>query len=170
MNNSDQSPERQQFIAWLTDAHAMELATAKILENHREDAVNHPEIRQKIEQHIAETRRHAELVAQCLEILGAPKPSSIKNALGTMMGKVQGAMSAPFGDEIMKNCLSDYTAEHMEIACYRSLMTAADDLGEHEISRLCTQILQEEESMAHWLEQQLPEVTRLSLHQAPAAH
>jgi ferritin-like metal-binding protein YciE len=169
MDRSSQSPERQQLIAWLTDAHAMELSLAKVLENHRDDAKDHPEIRQQDEKHLAETRRHAQQIERCLEILGADKPSSIKNAMGTMMGKVQGGMSGPFGDEIMKNCLSDYAAEHMEIACYKSLIVAADELGEQEVSRICGQILKEEEAMAHWLEQHLPEVTRMSLHQAPAS-
>lgn len=167
--NESQSPERQQLIAWLTDAHAMELSLAKVLENHAGDAADHPEIRQRDEQHLAETRRHAEQIERCLEILGGERPSKMKNIVGTAMGKMQGAMSAPFGDEIMKNALSDYAAEHMEIACYRSLIIAADELGEHEVSRICGQILSEEEAMAHWLEQRLPDITRLSLHQAPAA-
>lgn len=163
------SPERKQLIAWLTDAHAMELSLLKVLENHAADAKDHPEIRQKDEQHAAETRRHAEQVERCLEILGQDKPSSTKDFMGKVMGKMQGAMSGPFGDEIMKNFLSDYAAEHMEIACYRSLVIAADELGEQEISRICQGILQEEEAMAEWLEQHLPEITRMSLHQAPAA-
>jgi ferritin-like metal-binding protein YciE len=170
MHDSSHSPERQQLIAWLTDAHAMELALAKVLENHARDAERHPDIRARDEQHLAETRLHASQVERCLELLGAEAPSKMKNMMGTAMGKMQGAMSGPFGDEIMKNFISDYAAEHMEIACYRALIIAADELGEHEVSRLCSQILAEEEQMAHWLEQHLPEITRLSLHQAPAAH
>lgn len=170
MNDSrNESPERKQLIAWLTDAHAMELSIAKVLENHRDDAKDHPQIRAQDEKHLAETRRHAEQVERCLELLGAEKPSAMKNMMGKAMGKMQGAMSGPFGDEIMKNCLSDYAAEHMEIACYKSLQIAADELGENEISRICGQILREEEAMAQWLEDHLPEVTRMSLHQAPAA-
>lgn len=163
------SPERQQLIAWLTDAHAMELSLAKVLENHAKDADRLPDIRARDEDHLAETREHARKIEQCLEHLGAEKPSSVKNAIGTVMGKMQGAMSGPFGDEIMKNALSDYAAEHMEIACYRSLIIAAEEIGEVQVARLCNEILAEEESMAQWLEQKLPEITRMSLHQAPAS-
>jgi ferritin-like metal-binding protein YciE len=164
------SPERQQLIAWLNDAHAMELSLAKVLENHAKDADRLSDIRARSEEHLAETRDHARKIEQCLKHLDAEKPSSIKNALGTVMGKMQGAMSGPFGDEIMKNALSDYAAEHMEIACYRSLIIAAEEIGEVQVARLCNEILADEESMAQWLEQKLPEITRMSLHQAPAAH
>lgn len=167
--NENLSPERQQLIAWLTDAHAMELSLAKVLENHAKDADRLPDIRARDEEHLAETQEHARKVERCLQLLGADKPSSIKNAIGTVMGKMQGAMSGPFGDEIMKNALSDYAAEHMEIACYRSLIFAADELGESDVARICNEILAEEESMAQWLEQKLPDITRMALHQAPAA-
>lgn len=169
MNNSAQSPERQQLIAWLTDAHAMELALVKVLENHAKDAERHPDIRARDEEHLAETRTHASQVERCLELLGAEKPSAVKNMMGTAMGKMQGAMSGPFGDEIMKNFLSDYAGEHMEIACYRALIVAADEIGETEVSEICGEIIADEEAMAEWLEERLPEITRLSLHQAPAA-
>lgn len=163
------SPERQQLITWLNDAHAMELSLAKVLENHAKDADRLPDIRARDEEHLAETREHARKIEQCLEHLGAEKPSSVKNAIGTVMGKMQGAMSGPLGDEIMKNALSDYAAEHMEIACYRSLIIAAEEIGEVQVARICNEILADEESMAQWLEQKLPEITRMSLHQAPAS-
>jgi ferritin-like metal-binding protein YciE len=164
------SPERQQLIAWLNDAHAMELSLAQVLEHHAKDADRLPDIRTRDEEHLAETREHARKLERCLAQLGAEKPSAMKNALGTVMGKMQGAMSGPFGDEIMKNALSDYAAEHMEIGCYRALITAAEEIGEVQVARICNEILADEESMAQWLEQKLPEITRMSLHQAPAAH
>lgn len=163
------SPERQQLIAWLNDAHAMELSLAKVLENHAKDADRLPDIRARDEDHLTETRDHARKLEHCLEHLGAEKPSAVKNTLGKVMGKMQGAMSAPFGDEIMKNALSDYAAEHLEIACYRALVIAAEEIGELEVARICNEILADEESMAQWLEQKLPDITRMSLHHAPAS-
>ncbi|MBI2513406.1 MAG: ferritin-like domain-containing protein [Opitutae bacterium] len=163
------APERQQLIAWLNDAHAMELSLAKVLENHAEDADRLPDIRARDEDHLAETREHARKLERCLDQLGASKPSAVKNAIGTVMGKMQGALSAPFGDEIMKNAISDFAAEHMEIACYRALVIAAEEIGEVQVARICNEILADEESMAQWLDQRLPEITRQSLHHAPAS-
>src|SRR5690606_25559107 len=80
--------QRKQLIAWLRDAHAMELSLVKVLENHAKDASDFPEVRERDLQHLDETRRHAELVEQCLEILG-DHPSSAKGVMGKAMGKVQ---------------------------------------------------------------------------------
>ena len=158
----------EQFITWLNSAHSMEISLAKVLENHASDAKDHPEIRQRIEQHLNETRRHARRVEDCLLLLGE-KPSTTKSLIGNITGMVQGASTGMFRDEIVKNFLSDYGAEHFEIACYRSLIAAAEDLGKPEIVVICEEILMEEESMAQWIEEKIPEVTRMMLHQYSSA-
>lgn len=154
----------EQFVAWLNSAHAMEVSLAKVLENHANDASEHPEIQQRIEQHVDATKRHAKRVEDCLQLLGE-KPSSTKSIIGNITGMVQGASTGMFKDELVKNFLNDYGAEHFEIACYRSLIAAAEDLGLPEITVICEEILMEEEAMADWIEEKIPEVTRLMLHQ-----
>src|SRR3954454_5921683 len=73
------------IVAWLRDAYAMEKALVPVLENHAKDAERHPTVRSRIEQHAAETRRHAELVAQCLRQLGE-EPSTVKNTMAQALG------------------------------------------------------------------------------------
>ncbi len=63
----------------------------------------------------------------------------------------------------MKNFLSDYAAEHFEIACYTSLIAAAEELGHPQIAAICRDILRDEEAMAQWLKENIPEITRLYL-------
>jgi len=159
--------ERKQLIAWLNDAYSMEKSLTKVLENHTKDAVGFPEIRDRDEQHLFETHGHARQLERCLAILGE-KPSTIKGMMGSAMGTFEGAASGIFRDEIMKNFIMDCAAEHMEIACYRSLIAAANELGETEIAQICGEILKEEEAMAEWLEQHLSGITHLSLHQTTA--
>lgn len=159
---------KEQLVTWLNSAYSMEKSLVQVLENHAKDAEDLPEVRQRDEQHIQETRRHADLVEQCLGILGE-KPSTMKSAMGNLMGKVQGASSGMHRDELVKNFLSDYAAEHFEIACYRSLIAAAEELGQPEIARICTEILRDEERMAAWLEERIPEVTRMHLQQTAVA-
>lgn len=157
----------EQLITWLNSAYSMEQSLAKVLENHAKDAKDHPEIRRRDEQHLAETRRHAERVKECLDILGS-KPSAMKSAMGSVTGAVQGASTGMFKDEIVKNFLSDYSAEHFEIACYRSLIAAAEDLGQPQVASICREILRDEEAMAKWLEERIPSVTRMFLQQQHA--
>jgi ferritin-like metal-binding protein YciE len=54
----------------------------------------------------------------------------------------------------------------MEIACYRSLIAAAEELGEPEIARICGEILKQEEAMSAWLAQRIPAITRMTLQTA----
>jgi ferritin-like metal-binding protein YciE len=157
----------KQFIAWLNDAYSMESALGKVLQNHARDAQDLPEVEKKINLHITETHRHAELIKQCLAILGET-PSMMKTVIGAVMGTVQGTATGPFRDEIIKNFISDYAAEHLEMACYRSLIAAAEELEQPEIVRICGEILGEEKAMAAWLEDRIPEMTRMALLQAAA--
>lgn len=159
---------KEQLTTWLNSAYAMEKSLIQVLENHAGDAKDLPEVRQRDEQHLEETKRHAELVARCLEVLGE-KPSAMKSAMGNVMGTVQGASSGMHRDELVKNFLSDYAAEHFEIACYRSLIAAAETLDQPEIARLCTEILHDEERMAAWLEERIPEITQMHLQQVAVA-
>jgi ferritin-like metal-binding protein YciE len=153
----------EQFAAWLNSAHAMEVNLAKVLENHASDAKHQPEIQQRITQHLEETRRHAKRVEECLNLLGE-KVSTTKSIIGNITGMVQGMSTGVFRDELIKNFLSDYAAEHFEIASYRSLVAAAQELGQPAIAVICEEILMEEEAMAEWIEQRIPEVTRMMLH------
>jgi ferritin-like metal-binding protein YciE len=160
--------QTEQLISWLNSAHAMEQSMAKVLENHAKDAKEVPEMHARITEHVEETRGHARRVEECLAILGE-KPSGVKSAMGSAMGMVQGAASSMFHDEIVKNVLADYSAEHFEIACYTSLAYAAEEAGQPRIVEICHEILDEEENMASWLEEQIEESTRMVLQQTSAA-
>jgi ferritin-like metal-binding protein YciE len=156
--------DREIVVDWLNSAYAMEKGLIPILENHAKDAERHPSVRARVEQHVDETRRHAELVAGCLEQLGE-KPSKVRGALSGMAGTLQSFASGPFKDEEVKNALTDYATEHFEIASYRALSEAARAIGEEGIAQTCEQIMREEQDMANFLEQNLPNTVRDALGQ-----
>jgi ferritin-like metal-binding protein YciE len=158
----------QQLVTWLNSVHAIELSLAQTLQNHANDARDLPEISVRIAGHVAETRRHAELVERCLALLGE-KPSMMKSTLGNLMGMMQAPSTGVFHDELMKNALMDFAAENLEIASYRALIAAADELGQPDIAEICRGILIEEEAMAEWLEEQIPTITHLMLQQVAQA-
>lgn len=158
---------REALVSWLDDAHSMENTLVPILENHAKDAKEHPEARDRIQRHAEETKRHAQLLADCLQELGK-KPSSTKKAVSKMMGMGQAITTGPFEDELIKNAISDYATENFEIACYEALITAAQDLGEPKVEQICKQILEDERAMAQWLETQLPKTVHEFIVQARA--
>jgi ferritin-like metal-binding protein YciE len=154
--------DREIVIDWLNSAYAMEKGLIPILENHAKDADRHPSVRSRVEQHVEETRRHADMVEQCLQQLGE-KPSKVKGAFSGLVGKVQSVATGPFKDEEVKNALSDYATEHFEIAAYRALSEAARAIGEEGIANTCEQICREEQDMANFLEQNLSTTVRDTL-------
>jgi ferritin-like metal-binding protein YciE len=145
-------------LAWLNDAHAMELGIAQVLENHAASAADDPPKQMRLQQHLEETRHHAELVKGCVERMGGDT-SAVKSGMASVMGTIQGMSTKIAKDELIKNTLHDYGTEHFEIACYTSLIAAAENLGDQETARVCAEILRDEQAMADFLFQQIPLAT-----------
>jgi ferritin-like metal-binding protein YciE len=156
------NPRKEQFIAWLNDAYSTELALMPVLKNHAKDAADFPEIRDRNLQHLEETRRQAERLKKMITNLGG-KVSTAKSLFGTMLGQGQSISTEFFQDEITKNFLSDYAAEHFEIASYKALIETARQIGEHQCIPVLEEILREEEAMARWIEEHLPLAIRIGL-------
>jgi ferritin-like metal-binding protein YciE len=155
----------EQIITWLRDAHAMETSLDQVLIRHIAAAADHPDVQARLEQHRAETRQHAEQVAEALQELGA-SVSAVKSTAASFMGAMEGMSTAVFRDELVKNALADYAVEHFEIGCYSALVAAAEDAGLDELARTCSGILRSEVEMANWLEDQIPALTRAFLHES----
>lgn len=155
----DSATGQDLLLAWLNDAYGMENALIQTLQNHARDAKNYPQLQVKLDQHLAQTRRHADMVRSCIERLGG-RTNSLKTSLGVAMGKVQGLSTGAATDEVVKDGLADFAAENFEIASYTALIAVAEQLGDRETAAICNQILREEQEMARWLEQNLPVTTR----------
>lgn len=142
--------QQQSVLTWLKDAHALEVGAIPTLQSHALAARGYPEVQAKLEEHLDVTRRHAELVEGCIGRLGG-QPSALKEAVGGVLGKVAGVANLPAKDTVIKNALGDYAAENFEIASYRSLIAAAEKIGDTQTADVCRQILRDEEEMAGWL-------------------
>lgn len=160
--------QKEQLIAWLNDAHVMELSLEKNLENHVKDAATIPELRDGLEAHLLATRRHAIRLTEAVHVLGGTV-SQVRSIMASAMGQVEGLATALFKDEIVKDVLADYAAEQFEVACYTSLVAAAEELGETEVAELCRKNLHEDQATADWLRGQIPRVTRTYLTGAPVS-
>lgn len=150
---------RDHLLSWLKDAHAAEEQAVTMLSNLAGRIENYPELKARIEQHVDETRRQSERVAQCLQSLGSDS-SALKDAGTKLMGMGQGLSGIFTSDELAKGVLASYAFEHMEIASYRMLIAAAKQVGEPQVQRVCEEILQEEIAMASWLEDNLDSITQ----------
>jgi ferritin-like metal-binding protein YciE len=76
------------------------------------------------------------------------------------MGNAMAMAHVPAGDEILKNAFANAAVESFEIAAYKSLFTICDGAGQGQVVSLLQPSLQEEQSMAAWLDEHLEEITR----------
>ncbi len=156
--------QHETLMSWLNDAYAMENALVSTLEGHAKDAQGMPAMQQRIEQHIAETKRHADLVRQCIEGLGG-STSGLKTGMAKLTGATQGMGTSIMAggdkhDNLVKNGLADFAAEEFEVASYKALMVAAQAAGATEVARVADTIMREDMAMAQWLDQHLPMVVQ----------
>jgi len=150
---------RDNLIAWLRDAYAMEGQAIELLERQIERLEHYPEIRTKLQEHLIETRGQQAALEQTFNLLSSD-PSALKTGVMKVAANVQGMLHAFASDEVMKHALASYAFEQFEAACYRTLVTAAEQAGEREVASTCSTILREEQAMAAWLWEHLPQLTR----------
>ena len=151
--------KRDDLIAWLRDAHSMETGTVDNLERLIEMTDDYPPLQSQLRRHLEVSRRQADDLRRELERLG-DEPSAFKNFGMKAAGLLEPLLSKLTSDDLPKNCLAAFAYENFEIASYRSLMGAADELGMTELSALCGRAIAEEQEMADFLFEHLPEITR----------
>ena len=148
-----------QILAWLNDAYMMEKGLEEVLLRHIIDFREFPEWRDRLQVHVEETADHAAQVRKCIEELGGT-PSTVKSLAGEVMGKVQGLTMSMFADKTVKAALAEYSSEQLEIASYTVLVAAAEEAGYSRIAEVCRGILAQEEAMADFIVERLPNLTR----------
>jgi ferritin-like metal-binding protein YciE len=150
---------RELFVTGLVNAHAVEKQALSIMTPQVARIENYPEVADRLRLHIEETNGQ---IARLDEILaGFDTSSSALKDLGLSMSGGMAAMAhSVAGDEILKNSFANYAFEHFEIAAYKSLLVLAEDGGFATAAPLLKQSLGEEQSMAQWIDESLPLVTR----------
>lgn len=148
----------EHYHDWLRDAHAMEKQAESMLESMAGRIDNYPDVRARIEQHISETKHQITLLEEILDRNDISR-SMLKDSMSKMMafGQSVGGMAA--SDEIVKGSISGYVFEQFEIACYTSLLAAAKKAGDMASVPAIESILAEEQRMADWLLQHIPDTT-----------
>jgi ferritin-like metal-binding protein YciE len=153
---------KQTLIAWLRDAHAMERASVDSLDRMADRLARFPDLAAGLREHWRRSLTQVSQIEVCLKKLGSDT-STFKDLASRFIGIAQGFAVEVAQDEVVKDCCAAYSWRHFEIACYLSLGAAAAALEELEVASMCEQHVQQERAMAVWLEEQIPEVTRVFL-------
>jgi ferritin-like metal-binding protein YciE len=150
---------RQTYLAWLRDAHAMEKQALTMMEGQLSRLENYPQLKARIQTHITETKEQLAGLGRLLS-RQASEPSLMKDTMGKLTALGQSFSGMFASDEVVKGTLASYTFEQMEIASYRILITAAEQIGDHQAVEVFTRCLEQEEAMADWLAGHSAEITR----------
>jgi ferritin-like metal-binding protein YciE len=153
---------QENLLDWLRDAHAMEQQAEKMLKAQSERLEHYPKLKARIEQHLQETLDQQQLVEECITRLGGTS-STLKDIAGKLMAFGQAIGGSMMSDEVIKGAMAGYVFENVEIATYTVLIAAAKAAGDKQTQAACEQILPQEEAMAKWLLEHLPELTEAFL-------
>jgi len=151
------TPE-ENYHDWLRDAHAMEKQAESMLKSMSGRIDNYPDLRARIEQHLAETEQQIKLLDEVIDRNGINR-SMMKDATSKMAAMGQAASGMFASDEVVKGAISSYVFEQFEIACYTSLISAAEKVGDTAGVEVFKQILAQEQAMADWAINHIPDVT-----------
>ncbi len=155
---------RDNFLAWLRAAHAMEEQAITMLTDQARRIESYPDLKERIVQHLEETRSHAQAVKELIDhFAGVSGVLILKDMAAKLAAKTRGVGSMLTSDEVVKGAVTSYAFEHLEIAHYRMLIAAADELDEQAAKLVLERILADEVAMAGWIEANLDAITRVFL-------
>ncbi|MCH8686498.1 DUF892 family protein [Pedomonas mirosovicensis] len=162
MHQSSTEIAESLFIAGLKDAHAMERQSEQMLELMLSRIEHYPQVRERVAQHLDETKMQLQRLEQIFEITGSDR-SLFKDMAMAATGTMGAMANAMAEDEILKNSLASYAQENFEIASYEALITLGQEAGYLQALPLLGKSLMEERAMAMWLADHLREVTLIFL-------
>ncbi|MGH1394446.1 MAG: ferritin-like domain-containing protein [Trichormus sp.] len=123
----------------------------------------HTQLKSLIETHIRETEQQIQNLEQVFNTLGQqPKRINCNTAAGLVNDGQKFMLLAAESQKILTLGLAGCQAkvEQLEIACYRSLIQVAEQMGQQKVVQLLQQNLQQEEQTAKKLEQHMPELLK----------
>ena len=149
---------RSVFVTGLQNAHAVENQALALLDRQLGRLVNYPELCERLRAHRGETEVQ---IRRLDEILASFNSSSSgwKDMAMNFMGNMAALGNVMAADEVLKDQLVNYAFENFEIASYRSLIAMSDAGDFQDATRLLRDTLREEEAMAAWVLDTLPDLT-----------
>ena len=147
------------FVTGLRNQHAVENQAVELLSRQVERLESYPEMEARMRQHIDESKIQAQRIEEILGQLGTSH-SALKDAGLSFMGNMAALAHTVAPDEVLKNTMANFAFEHFEIASYKSLLSLTDVVGQGGAVSALRQSLQEEESMAEWIDQHIGSTTQ----------
>ena len=137
----------------------MEAATTDNLERLIARANKYPQLKTHMQGHLEVSRRQKDELEEQLKALGSDT-STLKDMAMRLAGRLEPLLSGVTADDMPKHCIAAHSWEQFEIAAYRSMLGAAEELGMSELQQMCERFIREEQEMANTFFEEIPAVTR----------
>ena len=152
---------KEQLRKYLADAHAIEEQAITMLEKAPELSGDTP-LNHLYEEHLVETREHAELVHERLDALGGDN-SSLKDVAMRMGAMNWGAFFGGHPDTPGKLAAFTFAFEHLEIGAYEQLKRVARRAADEPTATMAERILEQERTAATRIEGMFDEAVAAAL-------
>ena len=162
------SRSEQKVVQYLNEAHASEVALVNVLQS-QIAMTPRGSYRSILENHLGETRRHAERVETRLgELNGGGNPLQFIGGFAeTVLAQTFALAKTPFdlvrgsgGEEkVLKNAKDACATEALEIATYTAIERLARTVGDEQTAKLAASIRADEEKMLERIMRELPKLT-----------
>ena len=146
-------------LEWLRDAHSKGQQARDLYKKQADRLRNYPEVQTRFNEYVDQSKRHQRMLEEAIDRLGG-KTSVIKDLGGKVMAWGQSLSGLPMSDEVVKGVMFCYTFQQMGIAAYRVIIVAAEEAGDLETKTICEDIMQEDQVMADWIYERIPQITR----------
>jgi ferritin-like metal-binding protein YciE len=137
-------------------------AEHRFIEGQQEMAQNatDPDLKGAIQEHLKQTRQHAVNVEQVFTELGQEAQRETNEVAQGLVSEAQEGIQEVQSDALRDAAIVSAVikVEHFEMGSYRSLITAANLMGQTEIERLLRENMQQEEETARIAEQSAEEL------------
>jgi ferritin-like metal-binding protein YciE len=159
-------PGLQQLVKYLTDVHAIERQSLRLLGSAAR-ATSDDALRAQIEEHVGQTERHEQLINERLTMLGA-EPSRLKDGASGAFGVLKNVVDVARPDDTGKVARDVYLGESLEIVSYELLARTARHLGVDIVVQVAERILEDEHAMRDAVVASFDRLVVLSLRQEGA--
>ncbi|HWI08629.1 MAG TPA: DUF892 family protein [Solirubrobacteraceae bacterium] len=158
----------KKVVQYLGEAHATEQALVRVLQS-QIAMTPRGAYRSALEQHLRQTRGHADRVRDRLQELGrnGNPITAVVGVVETVVGQALALGKTPIdllrgsgGEEkVLKNAKDACASEALEIATYTAIERLADSVGDDETRRLAGSIRADEERMLERILREIPKLT-----------
>jgi ferritin-like metal-binding protein YciE len=146
---------KELYLTGLRNQHAVEAQAIETIERELGRMEPHPELHERMREEIRRSQTQQARLEAILSGHGT-SPSTAKETVTSVVGKVAGMVHLPASDEVIKDLLAAIGYKAYEVGSYKALVTLARTAGAPEDVEALEQSMKEEMEMAGWQMDHLP--------------